>query len=109
MMRRDEFVRPPDCRAERWELRLFVAGRTPKSAVAFANLSKICEERLGGQYIVEVVDLIEHPEMARTEQIMAVAALASRLPEPMWKIIGDLSGVEGTLVGLRLRMIGPRA
>lgn len=108
-MRRDDFAKASALPAEKWELRLYVAGQTPKSVAAFANLRRICEEQLGGRYQVEVIDLLEHPEMARTEQIVAIAALARKLPEPMWKIIGDLSDVERTLVGLRLRIIGPRS
>ncbi len=109
MNSRDDSARAAAPPAEGWELRLYVAGQTPKSLVAFAKLRKICDEQLGGRYHVQVIDLIEHPEMARTEQIVAVAALEMKLPEPMRKIIRDLSDVERTLVGLRLRVIGPRA
>ncbi len=104
-MRQDDFLKASAPPAERWELRLYVAGQTPKSLVAFANLRRICEEQLGGRYRVEVIDLIEHPEMARTEQIMAVATLERKLPEPMRKTIRDLSDIERTLVGLQLRRL----
>jgi circadian clock protein KaiB len=90
---------------KRWELRLYVAGQTPKSVKAFANLKRICEEHLAGEYHIEVIDLMENPELARTEQIVAVPTLVRKLPEPMRKIIGDLSDVERTLVGLQLHLV----
>jgi circadian clock protein KaiB len=88
---------------EIWTLRLYVAGQTPKSIVAFANLKRICEEHLAGRYQIEVVDLIEQPQLARGDQILAIPTLVRRLPEPMRKIIGDLSDTERVLVGLDLR------
>lgn len=85
---------------EIWNLRLYVAGQTPKSITAFANLKKICEEHLAGKYKIEVVDLLENPQLARGDQILAIPTLVRRLPEPIRKIIGDLSNTERVLVGL---------
>jgi circadian clock protein KaiB len=84
-------------------LRLYVAGQTPKSLAAFANLKKICEEHLAGRYKIEVIDLLEHPQLARGDQIFAVPTLVRRLPPPLRKIIGDLSNTENVIVGLDLR------
>ena len=89
-----------------WILRLYVAGQTPKSRAAFANLKKICEEHLAGQYSIEVIDLIENPRLARGDQIFAVPTLVRRLPEPIKKIIGDLSDTERVLVGLDVKPAG---
>jgi circadian clock protein KaiB len=86
-----------------WELRLYVAGQTPKSLAAFANLKKICEEHLAGQYHIEVVDLLKKPQLASGDQILAIPTLVRKLPEPIRKIIGDLSDTERVLVGLNLR------
>jgi circadian clock protein KaiB len=94
---------------EFWRLRLYVAGQTPKSLTAFANLKRICEEHLSGKYHIEVVDLIKDPKLARGDQILAVPTLVRRLPEPVRKIIGDLSNVERVLVGLDLKPVQPRA
>lgn len=88
---------------ETWELRLYVAGQTPKSLLAFANLRKICEEHLAGKYHIEVIDLLENPTLARGDQILAIPTLVRKLPEPVKKIIGDLSNKERVLVGLDLR------
>ncbi len=88
---------------ETWELRLYVAGQTPKSIAAFTNLKNICEEHLAGQYSIEVVDLLVHPQLARGDQIIAIPTLVRKLPEPVRKIIGDLSNTERVLVGLDLR------
>jgi circadian clock protein KaiB len=84
-------------------LRLYIAGQTPRSVKAFANLKKICEEHLPGKYKVEVVDLIQNPQLAAGDQILAVPTLVRRLPEPVRKIIGDLSNIDRVLVGLDLR------
>jgi circadian clock protein KaiB len=89
-----------------WALRLYVAGQTAKSLQAFANLKRICEEHLGGSYQIEVVDLMKNPELAKGDQIFALPTLVRKLPEPVRKIIGDLSNTERVLVGLDLR---PRA
>jgi len=87
-------------------LRLYVAGQTPKSLAAFANLKKICEEHLAGRYKIEVIDLLEHPQLAKGDQIFAIPTLVRRLPPPLRKIIGDLSNTEKVLVGLDLRPEG---
>ncbi len=86
-----------------YNLRLYVAGQTPKSIKAFANLTKICEENLKGKYEIEVIDLIENPHLAKGDQILAIPTLVRKLPEPIRKIIGDLSDKERVLVGLDLR------
>ena len=88
---------------EQWNLRLYVAGQTPKSLAAFANLKKVCEEHLAGQYEIEVVDLLVNPQLARGDQIVAIPTLVRKLPEPMRRIIGDMSNTERVLVGLDLR------
>ena len=85
---------------EFWELRLYVAGQTPKSMAAFANLKRLCEERLQGQYRIEVIDLLENPQLAKGDQILAIPTLVRKLPEPIKKIIGDLSNTDRVLVGL---------
>ncbi|HUE98082.1 MAG TPA: circadian clock protein KaiB [Anaerolineales bacterium] len=86
-----------------YELRLYVAGQTPKSLAAFANLKKICEEHMPGQYHIKVVDLLKKPQLASGDQILAIPTLVRKLPEPIKKIIGDLSNTERVLVGLDLR------
>ena len=86
-----------------WELRLYVAGQTPKSLLAFANLRRICEEHLAGKYHIEVVDLVQNAQLAKGDQILALPTLVRKLPEPVRKIIGDLSDTERVLVGLDLR------
>lgn len=88
---------------ETYELRLYVAGQTPKALRAFANLRKICEEHLAGRYRIEVIDLLENPQLGRGDQILALPTLVRKLPVPMKKIIGDLSNTERVLVGLDLR------
>jgi circadian clock protein KaiB len=90
---------------ESWMLRLYVAGQTPKSITAFANLKKICEEHLGGRYQIEVIDLMVNPTLAKDDQILALPTLVRKLPEPVKKIIGDLSNTERVLVGLDIRPI----
>lgn len=85
---------------ERYLLRLYVAGHTPKSLEAFANLKKICEEHLHGRYEIEIIDLVENPKLAKTDQIVALPTLVRKLPPPVRKIIGDLSDTERVLVGL---------
>ena len=86
-----------------WKLRLYVAGQTPKSIRAFANLKELCEAHLKGRYRIEVVDLLERPKLARGDQIIAIPTLVRRLPPPLRKIIGDLSSTERVLVGLDVR------
>lgn len=106
--------RPLHCRPRKkgpkWQLRLYIAGATPKSAAAFANLRRICEEHAPGQYELQVIDLQQHPQLARGDQILAVPTLVRKLPPPMRRLIGDLSNCERVLVGLDLRPeqpIGP--
>ena len=84
----------------KWELRLYVAGQTPKSIAAFANLKRICENHLRGQYAIEVIDLLKNPKLAAGDQILAVPTLVRKLPQPIKKIIGDLSNEDRVLVGL---------
>ena len=94
---------PPPA-GQTYSLRLYVAGQTPKSVLAFKNLKQICEEHLPGRYEVEIIDLLENPQLARGDQILAIPTLVRRLPEPIKKIIGDLSNTERVLVGLDLRV-----
>jgi len=84
-------------------LRLYVAGQTPRSLTAFTNLKKICDEHLKGRYELEIIDLLQKPQLARGDQILAVPTLVRRLPEPVKKIIGDLSNTERVLVGLDIQ------
>jgi len=86
-----------------WNMRLYVAGQTPKSLRALTNLKQICEEYLAGKYHIEIIDLLENPQLASSDQILAIPTLIRNLPEPMRKIIGDLSNFERVLVGLDLR------
>ena len=94
---------------ERFELRLYVAGQSPKSVQAIENLRRVCEEYLPGRYNIELIDLVEHPRLVRGDEIIAVPTLVRRLPEPMRKIIGDLSDTDTVLVGLQIRPKGGRA
>ena len=88
-----------------WKLRLYVAGQTPKSARAFANLKVLCDEHLKGRYQIEVIDLLVHPERARGDQIVAIPTLVVKLPQPVRKIIGDLSDTDKALIGLALEQV----
>jgi circadian clock protein KaiB len=88
-----------------WNLRLYVAGQTQKSITAFANLNKICEDHLAGQYRIEVIDLLKNPQLAKGDQIIAIPTLVRKLPEPIKKIIGDLANTERVLVGLDIRSV----
>jgi circadian clock protein KaiB len=94
-----------------WVLRLYVAGQSPQSLVAYANLKALCEEHLGGRYRIEIVDLLETPQLAREDQIVAVPTLVRKLPAPIMKIVGNLANAERTLVGLQLKpsRSGPKA
>ena len=87
----------------RWNLRLYVAGQTPRSLTAFKNLKEICEEYLEGEYYIDVIDLMENPTLARGDQILAIPTLVRKLPQPIRKIIGDLSNTERVLVGLDIQ------
>ena len=93
--------------SERWCLRLYIAGQSPKSLAALANLHHICKAHLEGQYEIEVVDLLEKPQLAEGDHIVAIPTLVRRLPMPIRKIIGDLSDTERTLVGLQLESRRP--
>ena len=86
-----------------WRLRLYVAGQTPKSLTAFANLRRLCEEQLKGRYTIEVIDLLKKPQLAQDDQILAIPTLVRKLPLPIRRIIGDLSNTERVLVGLDLQ------
>jgi circadian clock protein KaiB len=94
-----------DSQEESWNLRLYVAGQTPKSITAFANLKKICDEHLAGKYRIEVIDLLKNPQLAKGDQIIAIPTLVRKLPEPIKKIIGDLANTERVLVGLDIRPV----
>jgi len=105
--RRSRTPRKQPADAEFFELRLYIAGQTSRSLAALANLKKICEEHLQGRYRIEVIDLLEHPQLARGDQILALPTLVRKLPEPIRKLVGDLSDTERALVGLDLRAIRP--
>jgi circadian clock protein KaiB len=90
-----------------WKLRLYVAGQSPKSLRAVANLRVLCEQRLKGQYQIEVIDLLENPHMARGDQIVAIPTLVIKLPHAVQKIIGDLSNTDRVLIGLALHPLDP--
>ena len=94
---------PAQAASDTFLLRLYVAGQTPKSMTAFVNLKKICEEHLAGRYKIQVIDLLENPRLADGDQILAIPTLVRQLPEPVRKIIGDLSNTERVLIGLDLR------
>lgn len=98
-------IEPGEAPAEaevQWELRLYVAGHTIKSLTALANLKRICEEYMPGKYRIEVIDLVQNPQLAKGDQILAVPTLVKQLPAPISKVIGDLSNTERVLVGLDL-------
>jgi circadian clock protein KaiB len=91
--------------SEKWLLRLYVAGQTPRSLAAQRNLKAICDEHLQGRYRIEIVDLVKNPRLAKEHQIVAIPTLVRELPEPLRKIVGDLSETERTLVGLQLERV----
>ncbi|MGB3221701.1 MAG: circadian clock protein KaiB [Desulforhopalus sp.] len=101
-MNEDMNVKMPTDNEKEYKLRLYVAGQTPKSLKAFANLKIICEEHLKGRYSIEVIDLLENPQLGKGDQILAIPTLVRMLPPPICKIIGDLSDTERVLVGLDL-------
>ncbi|HEX4200608.1 MAG TPA: circadian clock KaiB family protein [Chthoniobacterales bacterium] len=106
---RDETARPDVPRPEaEWKLRLYVAGQTPKSLAAFANLRRICEEHLAGRYQIEVIDLMRQPELAQTDQIIALPTLVRKLPQPIKRIVGDLSNSERVVLGMNLEKLSGR-
>jgi len=88
---------------ERWDLRLYTAGQSPKSVAALSNLKRICDEHLAGRYSIEVIDLMKNPRLAKDDEIVAIPTLVRKLPKPLRKVIGDLSNEERALVGLQLR------
>ena len=90
---------------EKWELRLYIAGQTPKSTLALKNITRFCEEHLEGKYTIEIVDLLKNPQLAEGDQIFAIPTLVRKVPQPIRKIIGDLSNEEKVLVGLNIRPI----
>lgn len=90
---------------EVWQLRLYVAGQTPRSVTAFANLKRICEQHLAGRYNIEVVDLLQHPQLAAGDEILAIPTLVRKLPQPLRKIVGDLRDTDRALVGLQIRPV----
>ncbi|EMI15747.1 KaiB domain protein [Rhodopirellula maiorica SM1] len=93
----------PEEEVEHWELRLYVAGKTQKSITAFNNLKRICEEHLKGRYSIEVIDLVEKPQLAAGDHIVAVPTVVRKLPEPLCRLVGDLRNTDKALVGLQLR------
>ncbi len=105
-MRREPARKRRSPAAAQWELRLYIAGQTQRSVAALVNLERICEEHLKGLYRIEVVDLLKNPQLARGDQILAVPTLVRKLPQPVKKIIGDLSNEERVLVGLDVRVVG---
>jgi len=97
--------RPTKSSGEQWELRLYIAGNTPKSTAALTNLKRYCELHLQGRYVLEVIDLLKHPQLAAGDQILAIPTLVRKVPVPIRKIIGDLSNEEKVLVGLNIKPI----
>jgi circadian clock protein KaiB len=102
-------ARAKKARRKEWMLRLYIAGESTRSVAARRNLEMICEKHLAGRYQIEVINLMEHPQLARGDQIVALPTLVRRLPAPMKKIIGDLSNEDRVLVGLDLRPVGNRS
>jgi circadian clock protein KaiB len=99
----DHLVRSAKKKSDKWILRLYIAGQTPKCRTAFINLKKICEDQLEGRYEIEVIDLLVNPKLSREHQILAIPTLVRKLPVPVRKIIGDLSSTERVLIGLDLK------
>jgi circadian clock protein KaiB len=96
-------MNPASEAATKWNLRLYTAGQSPKSLAALENLKRVCEQHLAGRYSIEVIDLLKNPRLAKDDEIIAIPTLVRKLPEPLRKIVGDLSDTERTLVGLQLR------
>jgi circadian clock protein KaiB len=94
-------------KAESWNLRLYVAGQTPKSLTAFSNLKRLCEEHLAGRYQIDVIDLMKEPQRAQGDQILAIPTLVRKLPAPMRRVIGDLSNLDRVMVGIDLKPLEP--
>jgi circadian clock protein KaiB len=95
--------RPAKTKTDKWILRLYIAGQTPRAITAFNNLKSMCEEQLNGNYRIEVIDLLQNPQLGREHQILAIPTLVRKLPVPVRRIIGDLSNTERVLVGLDLK------
>jgi circadian clock protein KaiB len=89
----------------KWSLRLYIAGQSPKSMTAMTNLKRLCEQHIPGQYSIEVIDLMKNPQLAQVDQILAIPTLVRKIPEPMKRVIGDLSDTERTMIGLDLRQL----
>ncbi len=98
---REELSEPAD--GETWALRLYVAGQTAKSIAALANLRRYCEQHVPGRYQLEIIDLLQHPQLAEGDQILAIPTVVRKMPEPIRRVIGDLSNEERVIVGLDLR------
>ncbi|RPI17014.1 MAG: circadian clock protein KaiB [Ignavibacteriae bacterium] len=96
-------MKKSEIKKEKWELKLYVAGQTPRSLAAFSNLKKFCDEHLKGQYKIKVIDLLAKPQLAKGDEIVALPTLVRKLPQPIRRIIGDLSNVEKVLVGLQMK------
>jgi len=94
---------PNGTAGEKWNLRLYTAGQSPKSLAALDNLKRMCEQHLAGRYTIEVVDLLKNPRLAKDDQIVAIPTLVRKLPEPLRRIVGDLSDTERALVGMQLK------
>ncbi|HLG99380.1 MAG TPA: circadian clock KaiB family protein [Bryobacteraceae bacterium] len=102
-MKRDKAGKSPGKPDKKYDLRLYVAGQTPRSLQALSNLKRICEEHLAGSYRIEIIDLLQKPQLAACDQILAIPTLVRTIPKPARKIIGDLSNTEKVLVGLEVR------
>ena len=94
---------PNGTAGEKWNLRLYTAGQSPKSLAALDNLKRMCEQHLAGRYTIEVIDLLKNPRLAKDDQIVAIPTLVRKLPEPLRRIVGDLSDTERALVGMQLK------
>jgi circadian clock protein KaiB len=92
-----------DGAGEKWNLRLYTAGQSPKSLAALDNLKRLCEQHLAGRYTIEVIDLLKNPRLAKDDQIVAIPTLVRKLPEPLRRMVGDLSDTERTLVGMQIK------
>ena len=101
--KRDAAKTSSETNGERWTLKLYVAGQSPKSSTAFGNLKRVCEENLKGRYTIEVIDLLKNPRLAKDDQILAIPTVIRKLPPPVRRIIGDLSNTDRVFIGLDLR------
>lgn len=103
--RRPAAGKPASRKNSDWNLRLYVAGQTPRSITAFANLKRLCEERLSGRYNIEVIDLAKQPHLAQGDQIVAIPTLVRKLPEPIKRVVGDLSNLEKVVIGMEIQEV----